>query len=32
MKKRATSTIDDFSSITIIPPDPMMEPSLVSVS
>ena len=32
MKYRATSTIDDVWSITIMPPDPMIEPAWRSVS
>ena len=32
MKYRATSTMQEVSSITIMPPDPMMEPTLASDS
>ena len=32
MKYRATSTMQEVSSITIIPPDPMMEPTRLSDS
>jgi hypothetical protein len=32
MKKRATSTMQVVSSMTIMPPEPMMEPSLPSDS
>ena len=32
MKNRATSTIRVVSSMTIMPPEPMIEPSLVSES
>ena len=32
MKKRATLTMQEVSSITIMPPEPMMEPILSSAS
>ena len=32
MKKRATSTMQEVSSITIMPPEPMIEPTLISES